>query len=102
MIESVKKTGRIVLASDACERGSAINTIAANIQQYAFDYLDAPVTMVGAKNWITPAAECEDLFFPDDTWILDAIHTRVVPLQGYTPVQDRSDAAVLRDHREGV
>jgi 2-oxoisovalerate dehydrogenase E1 component len=103
VLESVKKTGRVILASDACERGSFLHTLAANIQQLGFDYLDAPVTVVGAKNWITPAAEMEDLFFPQADWILQAIHDRIVPLQGYRPPQKAaSEASVLRDHREGV
>ncbi len=102
VIESVKKTGRIVLASDACERGSFLHTLAANIQELAFDWLDAPVAVVGARNWITPSAEMEDLFFPGPAWILDAIHAHIVPLKGYKPETDRTAAARLRDHREGV
>ncbi len=102
VIESVKKTGKIVLASDACERGSFLATFAANIQQLAFDWLDGPVVTVGARNWITPAAEQEDLFFPDAEWILDAIHAQLMPLRGYTPKTDRSAAYMLRCHREGV
>ena len=57
IIESVKKTGKIVLASDASERGSFLHTMASNISQLAFDYLDGPVAVVGARNWITPPAE---------------------------------------------
>jgi 2-oxoisovalerate dehydrogenase E1 component len=102
VIESVKKTGRLVLASDACERGSYLHTIAANVQELAFDYLDAPVTVVGARNWITPAAEMEDIFFPSAPWLLDAIHASVLPLKGYKPSSDRGAAARLRDHREGT
>jgi 2-oxoisovalerate dehydrogenase E1 component len=102
VLESVKKTGRIVCVSDACERGSFLHTLASNIQQLAFDYLDAPVTVVGAKNWITPAAEMEGLFFPGSAWLLDAIHTHVLPLKGYQPSRDNSVAALLRDHQEGV
>ena len=102
VLDSVRKTGRILLASDACERGSYLNTLAANIQQLAFDHLDAPVTIVGARNWITPSAEQEELFFPADTWLLDAIHTHLVPLDGYTPSTDRSGAYMIRCNREGV
>lgn len=102
VLDSVRKTGRILLASDACERGSYLNTLAANIQQLAFDHLDAPVTIVGARNWITPSAEQEELFFPTDTWLLDAIHTHLVPLDGYTPSTDRSGAYMIRCNREGV
>jgi 2-oxoisovalerate dehydrogenase E1 component len=102
VLKSVRKTGRILLASDACERGSFLHTLATNVQELAFDDLDAPVTVVGARNWITPAAEMEDLFFPGPSWILDAIHTHMLPLAGYTPGNERSPAARLRDHREGV
>jgi 2-oxoisovalerate dehydrogenase E1 component len=98
----VQKTGRILLASDACERGSYLHTLATNIQAFAFDALDAPVAVVGAKNWITPAAEMEELFFPQPGWLLDTIHTELRPLPGYRPHDDRSPAARLWREREGV
>lgn len=102
VLESVHKTGRIVLASDACERGSAVQTMAAKIAQLAFDDLDAPPVVVGARNWITPPDEIEDSFFPYPSDILDAIHTDILPLKGYTPRQpvDRDEA--LRRNRLGV
>jgi 2-oxoisovalerate dehydrogenase E1 component len=102
VLSSVRKTGRILLASDACERGSYLHTLAANIQAFAFDALDAPVAVVGAKNWITPAAEMEELFFPQPSWILDAIHTQLRPLPGYRPAGDWSSEARLQREREGV
>lgn len=102
VLESVKKTGRILLTSDACERGSFVHTLATTIQELAFDALDAPAVVVGARNWITPAAEMEDLFFPQPSWILDTIHTSLMPLPGYCPQQDRSPEARLRAHRNGV
>ena len=51
------------------------------IAMRAFDHLDAPVAVVGSKNWITPAAEQEDSFFPQDFWIVDAVHQRIRPLR---------------------
>jgi 2-oxoisovalerate dehydrogenase E1 component len=102
VLESVRKTGKILLASDACERGSYLHTLAANIQAFAFDALDAPVAVLGARNWITPAAEQEELFFPQATWLLDAIHTRLRPLPGYRPSGDWSHEARLRREREGL
>ncbi|MCC8035067.1 MAG: hypothetical protein LIO77_03920 [Rikenellaceae bacterium] len=42
VIESVKKTGRIVISSDASSRGSFLNDLARNITELAFDHLDAP------------------------------------------------------------
>src|SRR5690606_36581828 len=64
VIESVKKTGKIIIAGDATERGSFLNDLATNISQLTFDYLDAPVCVLGSRNWITPAHELEDSFFP--------------------------------------
>ncbi|MGV2438063.1 MAG UNVERIFIED_CONTAM: hypothetical protein LVT10_26890 [Anaerolineae bacterium] len=42
VIESVKKTGRALLVSDACERGSFLHTVASLLTQATFAYLDAP------------------------------------------------------------
>ncbi len=102
VLESVAKTRKILLASDACERGSYLHTMASNITQLAFDELDAPPVVVGARNWITPADEVEDAFFPQVSDILDGVHTFVLPLKGYS-VQRACDAAdQLRRAREGV
>lgn len=84
VLESVKKTGKILLASDACERGSILQTMATKIAQFAFDELDGPPVVVGARNWITPADEVEDAFFPFPSDILDAIHEHILPLNNYT------------------
>jgi 2-oxoisovalerate dehydrogenase E1 component len=83
--DSVRRTGRAVLVSDACERGSFLHTLASRLSEAAFDSLDAPVAVVGARNWITPPAEMEEDFFPQKEWILDAIHERVLPLPGHVP-----------------
>ncbi|MEM8857964.1 MAG: thiamine pyrophosphate-dependent enzyme [Chloroflexota bacterium] len=83
IVESVKKTGRIVLASDACERGSFLHTMSSNITQLAFDYLDGPPVVIGARNWITPPVEMEDAFFPQKEWIVDVIHERILPLENH-------------------
>ncbi len=102
VIESVKKTGRIVLASDACERGSVLNEMAQTISEVAFDYLDAPPVVVGSRNWITPAYELEEYFFPQKEWILDAIHTKILPLAGHVPTHDFSTKEQLRRSKLGV
>jgi 2-oxoisovalerate dehydrogenase E1 component len=102
IVESVKKTGRIVLVSDAAERGSFLHTVASNIQTFAFDYLDAPVSVVGSRNWITPAAEMEELYFPQTNWIIDAIHERICPLSGYAPETVQTTLDLMRRNRLGV
>jgi 2-oxoisovalerate dehydrogenase E1 component len=102
LVASVRKTGRCVLASDACERGSFLHTMASNISQMAFDSLDAPVAVVGARNWITPCAEMEEDFFPQPEWILDTIHERVLPLPGHTPTTNQGIEEMQRRNARGV
>jgi 2-oxoisovalerate dehydrogenase E1 component len=102
VVESVKKTGRIVLASDASSRGSFMKEIAQTITELAFDYLDAPPVVVGSRNWITPAYEMEQYFFPQPEWIIDAINEKIIPLKGHKPLHDFSDARSIELNREGV
>ena len=102
VIESVKKTGRLVLVSDACERGSILSDMARTVTELAFDYLDAPPVVVGARNWITPAHELENYFFPQPEWILDAIDAKIVPLPGHERSTNQTPAEQLRRSRTGV
>ena len=89
IIQSVRKTGRVLLTSDAAERGSFLHTMASNISQLAFDFLDGPVAVLGSRNWITPAAELEASFFPGKDWMIDIIHQRLLPLPGYLPTSEQ-------------
>jgi 2-oxoisovalerate dehydrogenase E1 component len=102
LVESVRKTGKVCIASDACERGSFAHTVASNLTQLAFDALDGPITVVGARNWIVPPAEMEDIFFPQKEWIIDALHERILPLPGYSPMMAQTDEELLRRNRLGV
>jgi 2-oxoisovalerate dehydrogenase E1 component len=103
IIESVKKTGRVVLASDACARGSYINDVAESITELAFDYLDAPPVVVGAQNWITPPFEFDEEFFPQAAWIIDAINEKILPLPGHADtVSNYIDTEQLRRSKLGV
>jgi 2-oxoisovalerate dehydrogenase E1 component len=101
--ESVKKTGRVVLASDACARGSFLNDVARNITELCFDELDAPPVLVGARNWITPPFEFDGQFFPQASWILDAIDEKLVPLPGHVPSANHFlPAEQMRRAKSGV
>jgi len=102
VLESVKKTGRIVVASDACERGSHTKDFAQTITELAFDYLDAPPVAVGSRNWITPAYELESDFFPQPDWIIDAIHQKILPLPGHVAKNNFTEVEQLRRSKEGV
>jgi 2-oxoisovalerate dehydrogenase E1 component len=102
VIESVKKTGRIIISGDANGRGSFLRDMASNITELAFDYLDAPPVVVGSRNWITPAHELEDYFFPQPEWFVDAIHEKLVPLDGHQPENDFSDEEQLDRNARGI
>ena len=102
VLESLKKTGRILLTSDACERGSFLQTMAAKITQLGFWELDAPPVVLGARNWITPPDEIEDAFFPYPTDILDVVHQHIIPLKGYQPQRDYSEADLKRRTTLGI
>ncbi len=102
ILESVKKTGKVVLASDACARGSFLDDVAKNITTLAFDYLDAPPAVVGAQNWITPPFEYDKYFFPQKEWILDAINEKIMPLKDYKPVTNMTAEEEIRKLKLGV
>ncbi len=102
VIESVKKTGRLVIVTDACERNSFASEVARQITEMAFDELDAPPVIVASKNWITPAHELEEAFFPQPSWILDAIDAKIVPLPGYVRTTDQSLSKKLDNESKGV
>ena len=102
LAESVRRTGKVLLSSDACERGSVMQDIATNLSQLTFDYLDAPPVVVGSRNWITPCAEVEEDFFPQANWMLDAIHERIVPLPGHQVSTNPTTGELLRRNRNGV
>ena len=102
VIESVKKTGRLVIVTDACERGSFASEVARQVTEMAFDELDAPPVVVASRNWITPAHELEDAFFPQPSWILDAIDAKILPLKGYVRTTNQTLGEKLRNERKGV
>ncbi len=102
IIGSIQKTGKVILSSDAVERGSFLNTISCQITQLAFDYLDAPPVVIGARNWITPGAEIEEMFFPQKEWLIDAIHERILPLPGYKTTTNQTLGELKRRNRKGI
>ena len=102
VVESVKKTGKIIIAGDATTRGSFLNDMATNISQLTFDYLDAPVSVLGSRNWIVPAHELEEQFFPQPSWFLDMIHERIQPLKGYIPGQNFTDGEIVKRAKNGI
>jgi 2-oxoisovalerate dehydrogenase E1 component len=73
VLASVAKTGRVIVVSEASERGSFPMTLATNIARFAFSSLKAPPRVLGAPNWIVPGAEMETTYFPQAHDIVDIV-----------------------------
>ena len=73
VVDSVKKTGRLVGVTEAYENTSFINEVMAQVNERAFDWLDAPMMRVAAANVPVPRAEVlEDLAIPSVERIVSA------------------------------
>jgi len=73
VIRSVKKTGRLVGATEAYENTSFINEVMIQVNDLAFDWLDAPMVRVAAANVPVPRAEIlEDLAIPNVQRLVEA------------------------------
>lgn len=73
VLASVKKTGRLVGVTEGYENTSFINEVMVQVNELAFDYLDAPMARVAARNVPVPRAEVlEDLAIPNEGRIMAA------------------------------
>jgi pyruvate/2-oxoglutarate/acetoin dehydrogenase E1 component len=73
IVNSIKKTGRLVCVSEAYENTGFINEVMAQVNEQAFDYLDAPMVRVASANVPIPRAESlEDVAIPNIGRILAA------------------------------
>ncbi|MBE6708095.1 MAG: dehydrogenase, partial [Ruminococcaceae bacterium] len=102
VIESVKKTGRIIIVGDAVDRGSVMRDMASNITEMAFDYLDAPPAVFGSRNWITPAFELEKHYFPQADGIVDVISQKLLPIEGRVSTVNESEIEHMNRSKQGI
>jgi pyruvate dehydrogenase E1 component beta subunit len=73
VIESVKKTGRLVTVEEGWKQSGVGAEIAARVMEEAFDYLDAPVARVSGKDVPMPyAANLEKLALPSVAEVVEA------------------------------
>jgi pyruvate dehydrogenase E1 component beta subunit len=73
IIESVKKTGRLVTVEEGWRQSGVGAEIAASVTEQAFDWLDAPVTRVTGKDVPMPyAANLEKLALPSVAEVVEA------------------------------
>jgi pyruvate dehydrogenase E1 component beta subunit len=76
VIESVKKTGRLVTVEEGYPQSSVGTEIAARVMQQAFDYLDAPILTIAGKDVPMPyAANLEKLALPSVAEVVQAVKT---------------------------
>ncbi|MBS0534605.1 MAG: pyruvate dehydrogenase complex E1 component subunit beta [Proteobacteria bacterium] len=73
IVESVKKTGRLVTVEEGWAQSGVGAEIAARMMEQAFDYLDAPVARVAGKEVPMPyAANLEKLALPSAAEVVEA------------------------------
>jgi len=73
VIASVQKTGRVVTVEEGWQQSGIGAEVAARIMEHAFDYLDAPVARVSAKDVPMPyAANLEKLALPSVKEVIEA------------------------------
>jgi pyruvate dehydrogenase E1 component beta subunit len=73
IVESVKKTGRLVTVEEGWKQSGVGSEVAARVMEEAFDYLDAPVTRVCGKDVPMPyAANLEKLALPSVAEVVEA------------------------------
>lgn len=74
IIDSVKKTGRIVIVSEDCKTAGVSAEIAAVVAEEAIDYLDAPIKRVAAPDTPIPfSPPLEQFVIPDEKAIIKAV-----------------------------
>ena len=79
-----------------------MSELARNIGELCFDDLDAPVTVLGSRNWITPCYELESHFFPQPSWFIDIFHERIQPIAGYVAEKSFTNVEMIRRSKLGV
>jgi len=76
VFKSVKKTHKVVIAHETWRRAGWGAEIAATIQEELFDYLDAPIRRVGAKNVHIPfSPPLQDFIIPDRKSVIEAVRS---------------------------
>jgi pyruvate dehydrogenase E1 component beta subunit len=73
ILDSVRKTGRAVVAQEAPGNVSVGSEIAATLTEKAFYVMEAPVLRVSGFDTPFPPAKLEGIYLPDTDRILDAV-----------------------------
>ncbi|MBL7792042.1 MAG: pyruvate dehydrogenase complex E1 component subunit beta [Saprospiraceae bacterium] len=74
IVQSVKKTNRLVVVDESWPFAGVSAEVAYEIQKYAFDYLDAPITRVNAADTSLPyAPTLVEEYLPNPAKIIKAV-----------------------------
>ena len=73
VLESVRRTGHLVVVSEAPSESSITSEVVARVQQEAFYSLEAPVLRVTGFDTPYPPSKCEEDYLPDLDRVLDAV-----------------------------
>jgi len=74
VINSIKKTGKLLIVHEACRTGGIGAEISSRIVEQAFDHLDAPIKIVASKDSPIPYSKVlEDAIIPSEEDIENAI-----------------------------
>ena len=78
IVNSVKKTGRMVVAHEANRTGGLGAEVAATVQELAFDSLDAPIKRVATPDAMIPAnRRLEKYVLPQEDKVIEAVKSIV-------------------------
>ena len=75
VLNSVSKTGRLVIFTEECQTGSFAGQVAAIVADEGFDYLDAPIKRVNAPDTPVPyGIIMEDFWIPNEDKLIKAVN----------------------------
>jgi 2-oxoisovalerate dehydrogenase E1 component beta subunit len=73
VVESVRRTGRLVVVAEAPSEASVTAEVAARVQELCFHSLEAPIIRVTGFDTPYPPSKCEEDYLPDLDRVLDAV-----------------------------
>ncbi|WP_368654686.1 alpha-ketoacid dehydrogenase subunit beta [Ornithinibacillus sp. 4-3] len=74
IVESVKKTNRVVVVQEAQRQAGIAANVVTEIQERAILHLEAPILRVTAPDTVYPFAAAEDVWLPNHTDVVEKVH----------------------------
>lgn len=102
LVNSLKKTGKVILANNGIERNNVMKDVASNLTRFAFNYLDAPPIVLGARNWIMPSEEFVEYIYPSVADYLNAYSQNIIKLDNLKIEKNHKDLEMMRRSKQGV